>query len=267
MSIKHLIFGLFFLFFGLPIVVSLVVMAGGAGMAAYTMYSVFHMVGSETAVPRKAGWNVVNLQNGGGTSDGYKLIVERQNLLDGRVVKIGASMALDDLLNVIPGSNPSGPGAAESAGPHLAKRECDVLLQTIAEKCVVKSVDIDRRSQDSRIYNVRMTLMFVEKESFGKVETDKELSFIQSTVQFNLQGSSTVRIDRRGQPSLRQDFYREAAAICRRNRTTSGNCAIQSIDISTRPDATGNMVNVSGRVRVGMLQAQAASTQAAHRAP
>jgi hypothetical protein len=256
-TLKRIASLLLFLFLGLPLLLSGLLMMAGYSMLALVFGGTSYL--AEASVPRKKEWNVVNVNGRSNNGEAYRLVVDRQKLLDQRVAGIGTVMSIDELLGALPGGPGalSGPGAAESAGPFVAARECQALLETIAEKCVVKSIDIAVRDAAARLYRVKMKLLFVEKDPFGQVQADKELSFIENNVQLPRHGSVNVRIDRRGQFALRRDFYRDAASTCRRIRSTSGNCAIQRVDISTRSDSSANMITVSANVDVALLQPQA----------
>jgi hypothetical protein len=264
-TLKRIVFLLLFLFLGLPLLLSALLMMAGFSMLSLVLGGGGYFFSE--VVPKKKEWNVVNVNGRSSNTNGYRLLVDRQKLLDGRVVSIGTVMSLDELLGTLPGGpgSGSGPGAAESTAPFVANRECQALLETIAEKCVVKSANISVHDAQARLYRVTMKLLFVEKEAFGPVQVEKSLSFVENSIQMQRYGSVSVRIDRRGQFALRRDFYRDAAAACRRVRATSGNCAIQQLKVTTRADQSANMINVAATLDVGMLLPETTLQQAGQR--
>jgi hypothetical protein len=244
------------LLFGLPLVLSACLMVGGSTYAAYYVFQMMNLVEKGPAPPVKQEWNVVNVGRGSNNVDGYELLVNRERLLEGRRVEITASASRDDLEDASGLQlSSTDSGSAALAAPKIAQAECAIILAAFAEKCIVHKAQISP-TKSANILSLEIVLLFVEREPLGNVQKDSELSFIESSASLNRQGARDLRIDRRGQTAARKNFYREAVETCRRNRAVHGNCAIQSIKISSRADATGYMVNVTGRADFAILQAQ-----------
>jgi len=248
--------------FGLPIVLSGCLMLGGAGIGGFAMLGIMQTVDKGRPAPVKPDWDVVNVGRGGSNIMGYELLVKRDQLEEGRTVRIDAYASIDELESAA--GIKLGPGQPPVLlAPKVAQAECEAVLAAFAQKCVVRRAELST-SRHEGVHRLTMSLLFVERQPFGAVAKGRELAFIENQLTLNRQGAKVTRIDRRGQAALRREFYSDAAAGCRQNRTLHGNCAIQSLTISAGTDQSGQMVRVSGTAALAILQEQKTQPLAAN---
>jgi hypothetical protein len=245
------------LLFLAPIGLTIFVSGASMGIGAIAMVSMFNAVSKPEVLPRKPEWNVVNVNAGSANARGYTTLVNRQDLAEGRIVRIYAYLSFDEVRGT--DTTPVHPDERETyvrtSAPRLARNECEVILAVFASKCVVSISSVS--SIGSRdVYRIELGLMYVEKAELGNVGTQNELSFIQSHVVLNRNSAQSTRVGRLGQAALRREFYQDAVTLCVRQRQQHGNCSLQSVYVNAGYDERNHMVNVAGAVDIAILQSQ-----------
>jgi hypothetical protein len=213
-------------------------------------------------------WRIVNLGTSSSVAKGYAALAARGDLHPSRAIMVSSILSFeeirgDDPQAVAPDQFDSYVSAASS---RLARGECDRVLATFARTCIVRSASAQRLSSPNRgqpLYTVTMSLMFVEKAEFGTVRTELPQSYLETSQRLNRSGMATTRIDRRGQASLRQQFYAEAQRTCQAIRAQNGNCSIRFINVNGRYSVDSGMVELSGSGWFSQLQAQQPAPQTA----
>ncbi len=232
---------------------------GGAslGIGAFMLGSALSGASKPDLPPKKAEWNVVNIDSGSGNTRGYTKLIKRDELVQDRSVRVLAYLNFDEVRGNDP--TPVHPEDRENfiktSAPRLARAECEVLLSVLASKCVVGSTSVNRVG-GRELYSIEFGLLYVEKAAMGDVEKQQELSFIESNIGLNRNGGPRTRVGRTGQASLRREFYQEAATVCARQRQQNGNCSVQSVRVSASYDERNHMVNVVGSATLALLQSQ-----------
>jgi hypothetical protein len=230
------------------------------------------MIGGMHEEPKPANprpeWRVVNLGTSSGLAKGYAALAMRGDLHPSRAISVTTVLSFEE----IRGDDPQAVAPehyddyVSAAASRLARAECDRAVATFARTCIVRSASAQRLASAKRgqpIYTVTMSLMFVERADFGTVKTELPQSYLETSQQLNRSGMATTRIDRRGQASLRQQFYAEAHRSCQAIRAQNGNCSIRFINVGGHYGGDSGMVELSGKGWFSQLQAQPAAPQAA----
>lgn len=222
----------------------------GAIMVAGVASALLH--GGDPPVEVPKGWNVVNLHHADSEKkDAFRTIVEPDALTPGRRVTAQAIMNIGELRGSDP--RPVGPEEydryASLRAPDAARDECAVIREIFAAKCIVEKASA--YPLGNGVYSVEMHLGFTNKDSFGPVSSDSELSFLVTSTP--LGSSRPTPIFFVQQKSARLELYRAAAAASRKLRASNGNCGIVDVRVSTSR-SNGTLVSVNGAATLATLR-------------
>jgi hypothetical protein len=246
------------LFLVVPLGLSIFIGGASMGVGAFAMLWMFKSTSGEEKVVRKAEWDVVNVGAGSGNGRSYAKLVKRGEFDDQRSVRVRAYMSFDDVRgsDTAPVRFEDRDTYVRASAPRLARAECDAIAAAFASKCVVGRTSLEQSSAGRDLYVLEMSLLFVESADFGTVAQREPLSFLELGAVLSRNGVRRQRIDRRGQAQLRKELYRDAVTACQRQRTMTGNCAIQAVTVNTGYDGANDMVNMEARATLAVLQSQ-----------
>ena len=171
---------------------------------------------------------------------------------DERTVQLNIQMDMSNIRGQndnLPTSESATAAYVAARMPELALAECAMITAAFADKCVVNHVS---SRPSGRLHNVRMTLAFIQRDAFGSLPDRKEINYIN--LPMNLTPGERTAILPDAWTSARGKYYNEIANSCARVRKENGNCAIQSVSISSSPDRKSSALIVEARTNFAVLK-------------
>lgn len=141
---------------------------------------------------------------------------------------------------------------ARALAGELAERECRLLTETLAKSCKVMSGRANSRREAG--YIIRLSLLFVQKDDFGRVYAQDGLEFAIKRVKLNAGQKSVTSVALQSQEHERRRHYERARRACADVRAEAGNCALQGVSILGNFDYRNGIVRTRGVATVSSLR-------------
>jgi len=217
---------------GLGIVVAAPFLFQG-GMSGFLIHS-FSGVDVDNQVSGDTSFmGVENIENTGADEwekPGYTYIRNWDEIDVGRKIEFGIPVDFKDLLK--PGETQPKEDLksifVKARTKELGREECEFILKFLAKECVVKHVRVFKPRGEKKgreIYNVNYQLAFVQKNDFGRLNTNAQVTYEE--IQFDLEKKLQSRAYTTKQvKKVRKNMLREVVRRCEKLRDLQGNCAI-----------------------------------------
>lgn len=250
---QKLIFWLLFLFFGLPILGIILLQFMGAiaitGMSTYINKIMFPSWGDGSY--QIAGIEkVLNSSTDYGTKKGFIALSNFNNIAASRTINFSTVVSPVSLLN----SGESLPKNdfmdvfIQARSVNYGRAECQRISGMLARDCVVTNSNVSKLNNGQ--YKMNITLGFVQKDDFGKVDASEKVSYQE--VRKNLLNKDVYSIE---QAEIeRINIYKSVVQQCDFLRKNQGNCAIYRIKINSRSYPSQSKMTLSSQAVFSFLQ-------------
>lgn len=246
-----------FLLFGLPMIGIFVLQLVGTSMVYGTMSDVSEEMNEGTIDPFEGGLEVTNVMDLGHYNPAYSALADLSNFNKNRTATITTYVPMSDLLDgdeELPDEN-FYDVLVQARAPQIASLKCDYIIETFAQSCKLQSVfaDIDSRSKAAKVVKIRAILEFVQREDFGKF--DSEIAYIFEDIGQNLlKPQKDAQANLSNVVNIRKRIYRKVLSVCKNIRDSEDNCAISAVTIHTdRKRGTSNFL-VTGKGSFAVLK-------------
>ena len=238
MLARMLLIGLFLLF-GLPLVLIVLLQLGMSVWVNAMMWHVYSTMVMPEKDPLAAELQVENHRFSGSErwiKDSYEALASFDTYHRARIVRVAAPLPVRDLRTPdTPSPSPTVLEAmAKARAAQMAQQECQLLRASFALRCRLAGSDVKPARNRDDAFLVDLTLQFVQVGGFGAIEDEKPLTYNQ--IGTDLHGGSKPQLNAIVDklPDERFRIYQQIRTTCQDLRASQGNCAIDSVQISSR---------------------------------